>query len=370
MEETESEIKPKIIYYVGYNYDSSFFSVGTDIGYQIYTTNPLNLIISRQLNGGIGIIKIMDKTNIFGLVGGGQRPRFIPNKLIIWDDIKSEIKDEYRCDSFIINCYMKQNCTFIICPDSITLVNPMTMKAIKIISTINNPKGICSVSNQPKKYVLTFPDKYKGHIMIMNFDELVQEKEKEKNNEIKSITNVEGKEIIIKNAHKSNINVLSLNFAGTKLASVSDRGTLIRIFDTQTQDQIGEFRRGNTDANIYSLSFSFDDSLLGLTSDHGSCHIFSLGGSKMNQKNDGGGGVMNYLTGNFLLGGVGKKISTALAMEHSWKKIEIPHKAKTLISFIKEDNNNVFIIDKIGNYISINLTNEAEPKITKKVKLI
>jgi WD40 repeat protein len=369
MDENE-EKKPKKIYYVGFNYDYTYFSIGTDIGFQIFETNPLNLTISRELNGGIGLVNILEKTNIFFLVGGGKYPRFTPNKLIIWDDDKSEIAKEFRCNSFIINCYIKQNCIFIICSDSITLVNTKIMKVIRYINTINNPKGISSISNDPKKYIFTFPDKDKGNIIILKIIEL----ENDNSEKIKKIEQLDNKDIVIKNAHKGNISVLSLNYDGSKLASTSDRGTIVRIFNTQTKSQIGEYRRGNTDANIFSLSFSYDSSLLGLTSDHGSCHIFSLKISKSNENKDKkktSSGVMGYLTGSFSFG-VGKKISNALTVgqEYSWKKFEIPHKERSFIGFIKDDNNSVYIIDKSGNYISANLMSEQTPKITKKINLL
>lgn len=367
MEEIKSNIKPKIINYIGFNSDSSFFSVGTDIGFNIYQTNPLNLIISRQLNGGISLVKILEKTNIFCLTGGGKSPRFTPNKLIIWDDNKNEISEEFRCNSFILNCYPKQNCIFIVCSDNVILINAKTMKVIKNINTLNNPKGISSVSNDPNKYLLTFPDYYKGNIIIFDFENL----ENNKDNQILKIKKLENKGNIIKNAHKGNINNLSLNYNGSKLASASDRGTLIRIFNTKTRMQIIEFRRGNSEANIYSLNFSFDDSLLGLTSDHDSCHIFLLNNKIKNkiEKNQNCG-VMCYLTNNFSFVDVGKKLGNAFRQEYSWKKIEIPHKLRSFISFVKENNNNVFIIDKDGNYLTINLVEEQEPKIVKKIKII
>ncbi len=371
-EKGKEEKKPKKIYYVGFNYDSSYFSVGTDIGFQIYETTPLNLLLSRELDGGIGLVTILEKTNIFCLVGGGNKPRFIPNKLIIWDDDKDEISKEFRCNSFIINCYCKQNCIFIICSDSITLVNTKTMKIIKYINTLNNPKGISSISNEPRKYLFVYPDKYKGNIALLNIPEL----ENDNSEKIKKIEKLENNDIVIKNAHKGNISVLSLNYDGSKLASTSDRGTLVRIFNTQTKSQIGEYRRGNTDANIFSLSFSYDSSLLGLTSDHGSCHIFSLNNSNSNEKKDKdktkSSGMMSYITGSFYFGGVGKKISNALStgQDYSWKKFEIPHKTRTFIGFIKDDNTNVYIIDKSGNYISANLMSEQTPKITNKINLL
>ena len=78
---------------------------------------------------------------------------------------------------------------------------------------------------------------------------------------------------------------------------------------------------------------------------------------------------MSYIS-SFSFSGVGKKITKAMGEEYSWKKIEIPHGVKSIISFVKEDNNNIFIIDKNGYYLSINLTEGSEPTITKKTKLI
>ena len=176
---TEIE-KSDVINYIGFNYDSSYFCIGTDIGFKVYQTNPLSLLISKILNGGIGIVKILDKSNLFCLVGGGKNPRFSPSVLIIWDDLKDEITDEYRCESFIINCYVKQKCIFIICADNIIIINTKTMELIEKINTINNPKGIFAVCKDPKKYILAFPES-KGNILIKFFEDLNKvNKEKEK----------------------------------------------------------------------------------------------------------------------------------------------------------------------------------------------
>lgn len=366
-EENKNMARPKIIYYVGFNFDSEYFTVGSDIGFQIIKTSSFDIILSRILNGGIGLVKILDQTNIFCLVGGGKYPRFSPNKLMIWNDNKNDITNEFRCNSFIINCYIKKNCIIIICPDMITIINLKNMKIIHNINTINNPTGISSISNSPKKYIFAFPEK--GNISLIFFNEF----EKGNNEELKKLKKLEVNINIIKNAHKGSINTLCLNYDGSKLASASERGTIVRVFNSKDKNLIFEFRRGNTDAYIYCLNFSFDDSLLGLTSDHGTCHIFSLKKTSTNEKNKSkNSGYMSYLSNNLSFGGVGKKLSNALSLgqELSWKKFDIPHRERSFISFLANDNNNVYIIDKSGNYLSINLTSEQEPKIIKKKKIV
>ncbi|VDD88045.1 unnamed protein product [Enterobius vermicularis] len=78
------------------------------------------------------------------------------------------------------------------------------------------------------------------------------------------------------NAHNSSIARLALDNRGKKLATGSKKGTVIRLFEVSTRglSLLNVFRRGTDPATL--LRFSPCSSFLGVYSDKGTVHIFSL----------------------------------------------------------------------------------------------
>ena len=90
--------------------------------------------------------------------------------------------------------------------------------------TYNNPGGLVSLSVSEANCVLSVPDEKLGHIRVINFTD------DKKTNTIK--------------CHNSGIAAMKLSQDGTILLTASDKGTLVRLFNTETGEKMSEVRRG------------------------------------------------------------------------------------------------------------------------------
>ncbi|OHT15741.1 hypothetical protein TRFO_42345 [Tritrichomonas foetus] len=87
-------------------------------------------------------------------------------------------------------------------------------------------------------------------------------------------------EDILINAASHPLSIVKFNHDGTLIATASEHGTIIRVFNAENSQLVKECRRGSFPANIFSVSFSwhtsFDKILLAAISANGTVHIFSM----------------------------------------------------------------------------------------------
>lgn len=206
------------------------------------------------------------RCNILALVGGGKNPKYAPNKVILWDDHQTKVISELRFTSYVKSVKLKKNKLIVVCEQKIYVFNFVDFQNIDTIDTYDNPKGIVAVSPDAKVTVLAYPDKTKGWVRVKSYD--------------KSITS-------LISAHESTIAFLALNNEGTLLATASDKGTLIRIFNSEDGTFLQEVRRGAEKAEIYSIVFNPTSTLIACSSDRGTIHVFSLAGAIKKLKEGG-----------------------------------------------------------------------------------
>lgn len=77
--------------YVSMSQDHTCFVIGTTLGFCVYTCDPLTERFKREWGKGVGIVELLENSNILAIVGGGPNPKWPRNKLIIWDDYQNRV---------------------------------------------------------------------------------------------------------------------------------------------------------------------------------------------------------------------------------------------------------------------------------------
>jgi WD40 repeat protein len=205
------------------------------------------------------------RTNILGLIGGGEYPKFNPKKLVIWDDYQNKMVSEIKFFSNLKNVKLKKDKIFAICDKNIYVFDLKTFENLEIINTKENPKGIFGISNDSNKNIIAYLTKTdkdninKHFVTIKNYD--IDE-------QIEPIL-----------AQEDTITYISLNNDGSLLATANEKGTIIKVHSTINGTLLSEFYRGKDKADINYICFDKLNNFLAVTSDRGTIHIWSMAGA-------------------------------------------------------------------------------------------
>lgn len=199
------------------------------------------------------------------------------------------------------------------------------LKLLDQITTLANPKGLVALCPDASNCVLACPGLSKGSIRIELYDL--------------------SKATLIK-AHDAELAQFALNADGSKIASASEKGTLIRVWDCHTGEPLRELRRGVDRAEIYCLTFNPASTYLACSSDKGTVHIFSLsesnpqhGSGSAAQEQAAGEGASNAVSGlSFMRGLVPGLVPKYFGSEWSCAQVR-GLEGKSICAFDKEKSN-------------------------------
>ena len=290
------------------------------------------------MNGGIGIIEMLKRTNLLALVGGGINPKFPTNQLIIWDDHQGKIISKLRINENIMSVRLRNDKIIIITRNKFYAFDMKTLITIGIINTFDNPLGIIATSNgDNNKLIVAFPYESQGRILLCDVSQKCE------------------KICDAINAHNSKLACISINKEGTLLATSSDKGTLIRIFSINDGQKITEFRRGNTTVEMNCITFDQNNKFIGCSSNVGTIHIFSIAAitkvlAEKNNETKNEQGEDEPKNSKSLLGKIGGLFNiknSYIDTERSFAKFKIQEE-NSLIGFGKD--NTFFVITMEGKY--------------------
>lgn len=279
---------------VAFNQDQGCFAIAHEHGFLVFNTDPLDLRVKRIFAGsasGVGCIAMLHRTNYLALVGGGISPRFPEHKLVIWDDLKRKNSLQMDFTSPVLNVLMSRTRIVVVLKNHVHVYGFSSQpQRIASYDTGDNPRGLAELAvntsypevtsaastsgessssndskHEGKLQTLAFPARSVGQIHLVDVSSQGQERNL----------------VSIVKAHKSSIRCLTLNRTGTLIASASDTGTIIRIHSTRSTALLFEFRRGLDRAEVTSMRFSHDDTMLAVISDKTTLHVFNLSGDSL-----------------------------------------------------------------------------------------
>ncbi|KAL9024597.1 MAG: hypothetical protein Q9196_006404, partial [Gyalolechia fulgens] len=216
---------------------------------------------------------MLGRANYVALVGGGRNPKFPTNKvgtlspgpirtsdqdangglqLIVWDDAKQLAVLTLEFRSQVFQARLSRSQILVALLNSVTLYAfSSPPKKVSSFETADNPSGLCCLGSK----IVAFPGRTPGQVQIVEIGT--------------------GNVSIIP-AHGSPLKAMTLSPNGEILATASETGTLIRLFSTTNCARVSELRRGVDHAAIFSLAISPSNTLLAVTSDKATLHIFDL----------------------------------------------------------------------------------------------
>jgi len=251
------------ILYLGYNEEHTCFTVGTSRGFYVYNANPLRERLHREMDGGIGKVEIMGRTNIVVLVGGGIQPAYSPNKVVVWDDRQGKSLADLEFSSEILGIQCRGDQLMVIQSHRVTLYDFESLSLVSQYETSVNRSGLAALNSNQECSVLAIPGNKQGDLRI-------------------ELLNWRRSHLI--KAHESKLSQICLTKDGHLVATSSEKGTLIRIWDTNSGTQLRELRRGLETANIQSLVLHPTGESLVLSSNKGTVHVYSLTGKADGQE--------------------------------------------------------------------------------------
>lgn len=246
--------------YVNFNQESTSLAVGSKDGYKLYgikDVDKLELLYKDNSDYTI-IVERLFSSSLLAVVQLSS-----PRKLKICHYKKNQEVTQYLYANTILAVKLNRQRLVVCLENNILIHNTADLRHIHSLKlTSRNPNGIVALAPSDEMCYLAYPAKNTtGEVNIFDAAKL------------------EDKLTIA--AHDNPLASMTFDSQGIKLATASEKGTVIRVFNTSNGDCIYEFRRGYARCvSIHSLSFSSDSTFLCASSNTETVHIFKLSENK------------------------------------------------------------------------------------------
>ncbi|XP_077184486.1 WD repeat domain phosphoinositide-interacting protein 1 isoform X1 [Paroedura picta] len=251
------EGEPEALSCFSYNQDCTSLAIGTKTGYRLFSLSSVEQLDQVHESNEIPDVYIVERLFSSSLVVVVSHAK--PRQMNVYHFKKGTEICNYSYSSNILSIRLNRQRLIVCLEESIYIHNIKDMKLLKtVLDTPLNTKGLCALSINHSNSFLAYPGSTTvGEIALYDGNNL--------------------KDVCLIPAHDGPLAALAFNSTGSKLASASEKGTVIRVFSVPEGEKLYEFRRGmKRYVNISSLVFSMDSQFLCASSNTQTVHIFKL----------------------------------------------------------------------------------------------
>lgn len=170
----------------------------------------------------------------------------------------------------ILNVHLNRRRLVVVLSMAVYVYDISNMKLLHIIDTSVNPDGLCALASTSDECFMVYATCNEGtHETSGNTSPRTSSSVVVYNLHTLTMVNVVP-------AHRSRIACLALSPNGSVLATASEKGTIIRLFSVPDGRLLHQFRRGTYPAHIFSMAFNVAGTILSVTSDSDTIHLFRL----------------------------------------------------------------------------------------------
>lgn len=301
-------------FFVSFNQDCSSLAVSTNTGYRILSLNAIDTLVEICENAteDICIVERLFSSSLLAIVSLSS-----PRKLKVCHFKKGTEICNYSYSNTILAVKLNRARLVVCLEESLYIHNIRDMKVLHTIrDTPPNPNGLCALSTDSENCFLAYPGSSTiGEVQI--FDAV----------------NLHCKMMIA--AHDSPLAAMIFSSSGHLIATASEKGTVIRVFNVSDGNKLFEFRRGvKRCVNIYGLAFSPDAAFLAAASNTETVHVFKLDDPKevppvtVSSGNDeGASGWMGYLSKAVCVGAnyLPTQVTGVFSQGRAFSSAHLPH---------------------------------------------
>jgi hypothetical protein len=198
------------------------------------------------------------KTNIFAMVttSDDDPSNAGLNKVHIYDDRKRKMLGELRSRNEVKGVCLRRDIIVMVCEYAIYVYTCDKLRVILHLTTNANTQGLCVLASASEPWILCCPGQSTGSVRV----------------QVGQDTHATH----VFTAHQTGLAALALNASGSLVATGSETGTVVKVFQSSTGQLLYRLRRSARPAVISSLVYSSDDRFLGVASSSSTVHIFKL----------------------------------------------------------------------------------------------